>query len=241
MQLVQIRTIIEYRADFWIGAVGSALMSGAGLVFISALFTQVPDVAGWTAWEIGLLYGLAMTSRGLAQLFCEGPWSLRSLVNSGEFDRLLVRPIHGLGDLVVGVTVILVGAGRVGLDWSPFKVGFLVLSILSSFVLLSAIGFLVNMVGFWEPSTQGALPTMYSRLIDFARFPLDIYNLVIQILVTVVAPFAFVSYFPSLVLLEKDTPWRWLGFASPLVTALVVAITAWLWHKALARYQGVGH
>lgn len=31
------------------------------------------------------------------------------------------------------------------------------------------------------------------------------------------------------------------GFVSPLVTAIVVLITAWLWHKALARYQGVGH
>ena len=31
------------------------------------------------------------------------------------------------------------------------------------------------------------------------------------------------------------------GLATPLVAAIVVAITAWLWHKALNRYQGVGH
>lgn len=254
LQLVQIRTIVEYRADFWIGIVGSALMNGAGLVFISALFTQIPHVAGWTAWEIGILYGLAITSRGLSEVLCDGPWSLRSLVNSGEFDRLLVRPIspalqtatkvvsiHGIGQFIVGVSVILIGADRAGLDWSPAKLMFLVLTVLSSLVMLSAINFLVNMIGFWEPSAQSSLPTMYARMIDFAKFPLDIYNLVIQILVTVVAPFAFISYFPGLVLLEKDTPWRWLGFASPVMTAIVVLITDWLWHKALARYQGVGH
>lgn len=229
-------------------------MNGAGLVFISALFTQVPDVAGWTAWEIGILYGLAITSRGLSEVLCDGPWSLRSLVNSGEFDRLLVRPIspalqtatkvvsiHGFGQFIVGVSVILIGADRAGLDWSLVKLVFLALTVLSSLVMLSAINFLVNMIGFWEPSAQSSLPTMYARMIDFAKFPLDIYNLIIQILVTVGAPFAFISYFPGLVLLDKDTGWRWLGFVSPLVTTIVVAITAWLWHKALARYQGVGH
>jgi ABC-2 type transport system permease protein len=78
-------------------------------------------------------------------------------------------------------------------------------------------------------------------LIDFAKFPLDIYGNVIKVLVTVVAPYAFISYFPALVLLDKETPWRWLGFASPLVTLLAVLLTSWLWRQALNRYQGVGH
>ena len=63
----------------------------------------------------------------------------------------------------------------------------------------------------------------------------------IRILVTVITPFAFLSYFPGLILLDKDTPWRWLGCASPVMTAIVVLSTAWLWLNALSRYQGVGH
>jgi putative spermidine/putrescine transport system substrate-binding protein len=68
-----------------------------------------------------------------------------------------------------------------------------------------------------------------------------IYSNAIKVLITVVAPYAFISYFPGLVLLDKDSSWRWLGFASPLVTILVVMLTSWLWSKALDRYQGVGH
>lgn len=254
LQYVQLRTIVEYRGDFWIGILGAALMQGAGLVFISALFSRVPDVAGWTVWEIAVLYGLALTPKGLTELLCDGPWMLRSLVNTGEFDRLLVRPvspalqaatkiasIHGLGQLALGSVAIAIGTSRSGMDWSIWKVLFLLATIGSGFAMICAINFLANLIGFWEPSTQSALPTMYTMLIDFAKFPLEIYSLVIRVLVTVIAPFAFLSYFPGLVLLDKDTPWRWLGFASPLVTGLVVVITAWLWRKALARYQGVGH
>jgi len=254
LQYVQLRTVVEYRGDFWIGILGAALMQGAGLVFISALFSRIPEVAGWTVWEIAVLYGLAMTPKGITELLCDGPWMLRSLVNTGEFDRFLVRPvspalqsatriasIHGLGQLGLGVSAIALGSAHSALDWSLWTGLFLVVTVASGFVMICAINFLVNMIGFWEPSTQSALPTMYTLLIDFAKFPLDIYNLVIRIVVTMIAPFAFLSYFPGLVLLDKDSPWRWLGFCSPLVTAIVVLITAWLWHKALARYQGVGH
>lgn len=254
LQFIQLRTVVEYRGDFWIGIVGAALMNGAGLIFLAAFFSQIADVHGWTVWEIAILYGLALTPKGLTELLCDGPWLLRAMVNTGEFDRLLVRPvspalqaatriasIHGLGQLGLGVSAIAVGSARSGLDWSAGKVLFLLITVASGFVMICAINFLVNMVGFWEPSTQSALPTMYAMLIDFAKFPLEIYSLVIRILVTVIAPFAFLSYFPGLVLLDKDSNWRWLGFCSPLVTGIVVVITAWLWHKALARYQGVGH
>ncbi len=254
LQLIQLRTVVEYRADFWIGILGATLMHGAGLVFITALFGQIDELGGWSAWEVAILYGLTLIPAGLRELFCDGPWLLRQLVNSGEFDRLLVRPvspamqvatrlasIHGVGQFSLGATLLFVGMTRSGMEWAPWKAGFLALSVLSSLGLLIAIGFLVNMIGFWEPSAQSAVPTAYAMLIDFAKFPLEIYSNTIKVLVTVVAPYAFISYFPALVLLGKDSAWRGLGFASPLVTLLVVYGTSRLWHKALNRYQGVGH
>jgi ABC-2 type transport system permease protein len=115
------------------------------------------------------------------------------------------------------------------------------MTILASSIMIGAINFIINMIGFWEPSAQSALPTMVALMIDFAKFPLDIYNLVIKGLVTVVVPYTFISYFPALLLLGKATPWRWLGLATPVASAIVVGFTAWLWDKALDRYQGVGH
>jgi len=254
LQLIQLRTVVEYRADFWIGIVGSALMHGAGLVFLVTLFHQINEIAGWTAWEVAVLYGLAVMPQGLRELTCDGPWLLRSLVNQGEFDRLLVRPvspalqvatrlasIHGVGQLAIGATAFWLGASRSGLDWAWWKPLYLAVILVSGTVLVTALGFAINLIGFWEPSTQSAVPTAYAMLSDFARFPLEVYSTVIKLLITVIAPYAFVSYFPGLVLLDKDSQWRWLGFASPLVTLLAVGLTSWLWGKALDRYQGVGH
>jgi ABC-type uncharacterized transport system permease subunit len=52
LQLIQLRTVVEYRGDFWIGILGATLMHGTGLVFISALFSRIREIAGWTVWEI---------------------------------------------------------------------------------------------------------------------------------------------------------------------------------------------
>jgi len=254
LQLIQLRTAVEYRADFWIGIIGASLMNGAGLIFVVALFGQIDDIAGWSGWEVAILYGLALIPRGLTELFCDGPWTLRMMLNQGEFDRLLVRPtspalqtttqlasIHGVGQLTLGGTAFWLGVNRTDLDWTLWKAGFFLVILVSSWIMLCAINFLVNLIGFWEPSTQSAIPTAYAMLIDFAKFPLDIYSNAIKVLITVVAPYAFISYFPAIVLLDKESSWRWLGLASPLVTLIVVLLTSWLWGRALNRYQGVGH
>lgn len=254
LQLVQIRAAVEYRADFWIGILGAMLQQGAGLVFVTALFSQIPEVAGWTVWNIAILYGLAMLPKGLTELFCDGPWTLRAKVNTGEFDRVLVRPIspalqsataivsiHGFGQVMLGIIVLSMGISRSDMAVHWWTLPYLALIVISSAVMIGALNFVINMTGFWEPSAQSALPTMLALLIDFAKFPLDIYTMVIRGLVTVVMPYAFVSYFPALLMLDRDTGWKWLGLATPLVTALVLLFTSWLWGKALDRYQGVGH
>ena len=254
LQLLQLRTAVEYNTDFWIGIAGATLTQVSGLVFISALFSQIPEVEGWTVWEIALLYALALIPKGITELFCDGPWALRPLVNSGEFDRLLVRPIpaalqtatriasiHGLGQTGLGIVVFTMASNRIDLDWSLGKALFLIMILISGTVMIGAINYLVNLVAFWEPSADSAIPTLFSVMIDFAKFPLDIYNVLIRGLITVVIPYAFITYFPALVLLDKDSSVRWLGYLTPLITAVVVAVTAAIWRLGINRYQGVGH
>lgn len=254
LQLMQIRSTIEYAADFWIGIVGAMMLQVSGLVFISALFTQIPEIAGWSVWNIVVLYGLAMIPTGLRELFCDGFWMLRARVNTGEFDRVLVRPvspalqsatalvsIHGFGGVILGTTLLVMGLSRSDIAMHWWTVPFLIIVIISGTVLVSAIAMAINLTGFWEPSAQSALPTMMGLFIDFAKFPIDIYSNVIRVIITIFLPYAFVSYLPALVLLDRDSDWKWLGFATPLMAVWVVFATSWLWSKALKRYQGVGH
>lgn len=251
---VQLRAAVEYRADFWIGVLGAVLTNGIGLVFLSAIFSRIPTIAGWTIWQVAVLYGLTMIAYGVREAAADGVWMLRAQINRGDFDRVLVRPlspavqtmtaiasIHGIGNLLLGLTVFVVAARRAGVEWSPWKVLWLIVTIACGVAIVTAISFLANLIGFWEPGTGGSFPFMVANLVEFAKFPLDLYGWGVRFLVTAILPYGFISYYPGLILLDKDTGWRWLGYATPLAAVLIVLVTAWLWRVGLRRYQGVGH
>ncbi len=168
---------------------------------------------GWNIWQIVFLYALALIPKGLTELLFNGQWQLRLLVNRGEFDRLLVRPlspalqvstqvcgIHGLGSVLLGVIVLNRAAQSLHLSWAWWQYG-----------------------------------------IEFAKYPLTLYGRFLQILVTWVLPFAFVSYYPGLILLSQTGAQAQVGYLSPLAGPVMALVASVVWHRGLARYQGTGH
>ena len=61
-------------------------------IAVLILFSRFGAVGSWTADRVMLVYGLALTSFGFAELFSRGfdtfPWQIRT----GAFDRILLRP-----------------------------------------------------------------------------------------------------------------------------------------------------
>lgn len=254
LQLLHLRTHLEYKADFWIGIVGVALTHAAGLVFIGALFSRVPEVEGWSLWEVAFLYALSIIPRGLVEILCDGQWRLRLLVNHGEFDRLLVRPIspalqvitqissiHGFGSVVLGSTILLRATTELNLSWSVWQYVFLAATLLGSVILIGSINFATNCIAFWEPSASSAFPFLVQNFAEFAKFPTTLYDRFVQILITWVLPFAFVSYYPGIALLGKPEAHAWLGYAAPFAGPAVALIAGFIWRRGLVRYQGAGH
>ncbi len=251
--LLQLRTTMEYRGDFWIAILGALLQQAVGIVFLITFFTVVPSLGEWSVWNILLLHGMIMIAMGLTEIFAEGAWYLRGDVNEGTFDRVLVRPLppllqqlscassmHGLGDTAVGVAALVVGLGGSQLSWHWWTVPVLLLAIGCGFVICAAVNLATNLLVFWEPAAQSAFPTMVARMRDFAKFPLTIYPGPLRVVVMAI-PYAFVSYFPILFVLERGGPERWLGLATPLVAAASTLAAIGFWRVALNRYQGVGH
>lgn len=253
-QLVHLRTALSYEADFWIGIVGVALTHGVGIVFVWALFLRVPAIAGWTIWEVATLYALSILPRGLTELLCDGQWRLRMLINRGELDRLLVRPmspalqlitqfssIHGFGSVILGALVLMRASTELQLRWSLGDGLILLLSLVSGTVLTSAINYASNCQGFWDSASTSSFPFLIQNLAEFAKFPLTLYDRLVQIILTWIIPFACVSYYPGLVLLKRPEAESWMLVVAPLAAMAMVAVAALLWHVGLQRYQGTGH
>ena len=254
LQLLHLRTHLEYEADFWIGIVGTLATQGAGFVFVWVLLNRVPAVKGWTLWEVAFLYGLSIIPRGMAELFCDGSWRLRFLVNTGELDRLLVRPIspalqvitqiasiHGFGGVILGGVILVRASQESHVVWSPAHALLLVATLLGSLVLVGSINFATNAIVFWDQSANSSFSFLMQNFAEFAKFPVTLYGRAVQIFLTWVLPFAFISYFPGAVILGKPEVPPLLGYCAPVVGLIVALIASLIWRQGLQRYQGAGH
>ena len=111
-----IKTLIEYRADFILGLVGFVLVQFVGVIFIQLIFNSIPNLQGWSFYEILFIYGFAQIPRGIDHVFTDYLWifSWKTIVQ-GEFDKYLVRPLNplfqviaerfqpdGFGEIIIG-------------------------------------------------------------------------------------------------------------------------------------------
>jgi ABC-2 type transport system permease protein len=252
MMSVHLRSAVMYQADFWIGILGIFLTQGAGIVFVWTIFQRIPEIAGWKLWEVALLYALVVIPRGLTELLCDGQWQLRKLVYTGEFDRLLVRPvspllqvlcqfssIHGLGGVILGAMIVARAIRELHLVWSVWDYGLLAFTLLNGLILISATNLLTNSLAFWDPSASSSFPMIFIQSMDLVKFPLTLYDRAIQFALTWLVPFAFISYYPGLILLKKGSP-PWIAYVTPLSGIVVALIVYGVWKLGLARYQSTG-
>jgi ABC-2 type transport system permease protein len=253
LQWLHLRVQLEYEADFWIGVVGMILKHGASLIFIWTLFRLIPEIEGWSVWEMALLYALYVIPLGLVELFYDGQWRLPQLVNLGEFDRILLRPIspalqvvtqiasvHGLGSVLVGSIVLIRALMNLQVSFAAWQYVFLLVTLINSTLLIGSLNFITNCIVFWEPAQSAPFPVFVQNMTELAKYPNNLYTGWVRILTTWILPLSFVSYFPAVLLLGKPEISSWLSYLTPLTGPLMLAITFLVWRRALARYQGTG-
>ena len=117
------------------------------LLAILVIFTQVTSLGGFSAGEVVLIYGLAATAFGLADLAVGQVEALPDYIRTGELDVILLRPLGALPQLLsADVQLRRVGRVAVGLvtlawalrdvEWTPLRVVVAVVAPLAGAVLL---------------------------------------------------------------------------------------------------------
>ena len=246
------RANVEYRADFWLKIFGLVLRNVVGVVFIYALFANVNQLVGWVRAEVMLLYALAVAPRGLLQLFCNGAWQLQNYIHRGQFDQMLTRPlspvfqtltltmsIEGLGTLAVGVTAFVAGYTSLGLAWGAAQWLLLLVVVLGGTVLVASLDIAMHALTFWSPDAA-RLQWFVEQSTEFAQYPVGLYHRALQLMLSTVLPFAFISYYPLAYLLGKPEGSLGLALLSPVIGILFAVLMSRVWHAGLQRYQSSG-
>jgi ABC-2 type transport system permease protein len=251
-----VRAQMQYKVSFSLMTLTGLVATGSELVAILILFGQFGTLAGWTAGEVALLYGLTSVAFGLHEMVVAGFDVFPTTIRRGDFDRVLVRPVsifvqvlsadfqlRRIGRISQGVLALVLAFAWTSIDWSPAKLAYLPLALVSGALIYGALTVLGAVLCFWTVQSIEVINVLTYGGSELSSFPFEIYPTGLRRFFTFVIPLAFVSYIPGLYLLGRDDPFGapgWLAFATP-VAALALALAAYAaWRVGVRHYQSTG-
>ena len=250
----------EFRAAFILYQISipfGLLVSYASIWIILQNFTDSSgSIAGWSIPEFILLFAINATTASFAAiLFWNAVLQLGTQIREGLLDILLLRPMglikqlvcHRLGDVflseaVVGVIFIFIAVGQLTgqLAWTSYV--FLALTLAGAFLFQSGAMILLGSLSFWYPKSDELVYMMYYGVRSFIQYPISIFPMIIRIVLTYIIPYAFINYYPCLIILGKaqTTLDMTLGIISPLVGSGIFMLSLLVFSLGRKRYTGTG-
>ncbi len=212
---LRLRERMEYRGAFLIGVLAQGLAYAADFTMIWVLVHRFGTLGGWQWEEIAFLYALNLMSYAIGAAFTYSQTELEGMVQKGTFDGVLIRPLNPylslaaqqfnvgyIGHIVIALAILIWSLGNLAIDWSVATVGFLLLALAGASMLQAAV---LTLLGAWSFTFVRAtfLFGFAGSLRTFITYPITIYSSVLQVMLTVIVPFAFVNFYPASVLLGK--------------------------------------
>jgi ABC-2 type transport system permease protein len=253
---ISIRGQLEYPASFVMLSIGQLLMTGVEFAAIWLLFQRFGGIRGWSLPEVGFFYGLINLCFAVADAAAHGFDVFGSMIKSGEFDRLLLRPrsttlqvagteltLRRVGRFLQAAIVLGWSLSRLPIHWTLAKAGLFLAAEAGGFCLFLGVVVLQATTAFWTTESLELFNTLSYGGVQTAQYPLSIYSRWLQRFFTFVVPLAAVSYFPGIAILGRDDPLgtgRVFQHLAPLIGPAFLALSLQAWKLGVRHYTSTG-
>jgi ABC-2 type transport system permease protein len=245
-------SLMAYPASFIAMNLAGVVYAAGSAATVWVLFSQVHAIGDWTFPQVLLIYGLSILSRSLCHLFWVGLMYVDGLVRDGDVDRILVRPLNPLfqvvagyldeddwGEFLTSIILIWTSLGMLG-QRTMSNMLWVVVAGLSGSLIFVAVRIAATAMAFMTVSSRGFMNLSWT-VDEFSRYPADIYGKGVRTLITWMIPVAFASFYPAQLILGGGGLLRMMAVGTPLVAVLAFAVAYRFWNFAMDHYQGVGN
>lgn len=240
---------LAYRVNF-ITQVFQALLSVAlALGGLAVIFNQTETLAGWHAAELLALVGIYLLVGGLINLVIQ-PSMQRFMedIRQGTLDFMLLKPedaqflisvrqieIWKLIDIGLGAGVLLIALVRLGTQLTPLQAVSFGVALLAGGAIVYSFWLILATSAFWFVKTENIL-VIFQAMYQAGRWPVTIYPVWLQTILTFLVPIAFAVTVPAQALTGRLTG------ATLLLAVGVAGALFWIarrfWRFGIRFYSG---
>jgi ABC-2 type transport system permease protein len=255
LKLKSARAQLAYPANFCMQIASVALIGFLGIPSLLLLTSAFPSIGGWDFYMLGFMAALRHMAAGIHHGLFFSFFQHRELVRTGEFDRMLVRPVHPLlqimasslnlsaiGEFTPGLVLFVITYRRAAIEWNLANVAFLVVVVLCGAVIEWAVYLFTSAFDFWLAGAESLHYIPDAFLESVLYYPAHIYSRALAFTITFVFPYAFMAYFPTLHFFQVDVPMfpGVFAYLTPVVAVASTAIAVAFWSFGLRHYQSTG-
>ena len=185
---INLLTTLEYRTNFllWFGF--TIVYHGTAIAALWVMLTNFPSMNGWDFRNMAFLYGLWMTGHALNATFFSTIGEIPQWIRDGEFDRLLVRPLDELfqvistpgaifpDELLLALAFLIVATVANHLVISFGFIALITLVVAGGALIDLSIALIISTAAFWFVQVDALRWIVLQLEQEFTRYPLSIYN-----------------------------------------------------------------
>lgn len=242
--------LVQYPMDSTIRLISIVAREAAGFLGVFAIANVVGNLGEWSIYGVCLIFSLGAMTEAISRGLLDNVWSIGSFVRKGKLDIFLIRPASVLFQMLtfrmefaslvsffLPCSLMIWSLAKSGVECSISLIAFLIEFLVMGTILNSSLYLIFNALNFWL--VQGnKIADLIQTFREFAKYPINIFPAVFQVLFTVVIPFGFIGYYPAMYLLGKTkmcVP-MWLL----AVTLLFALASVLIWCCGMKKYDSTG-
>ncbi len=210
------------------------------------------SVGEWSASSLILMYSVALTSFGLAELFGRGFDSFPPLIRNGEFDRILLRPrslflqsmtmrfhLTRLVRVLGGVGLMIYALRMQQAAMTPVNLLILMLALAGGAMVYIGVFILGAAAAFFSPDGGNWIYVFTNGSYQAAKLPPGYLPKWMRGMFQFVMPMLVFSYYPAAVICGWGEP-VWTGFLPLPVGAAFMALAFLAFRFGVRHYRSAG-
>jgi len=252
---------MTFRANFLIDTVSSISWVFMNLGFYLLIFSYTPTIGartGWGKYEFFLFLATTLLINSLVRgLFLENAVEFSEQIRTGALDFALLKPIDtqflvslgriewsAVGPFICGLLLLVYSLGQVEHTPGALQAVLYVFYVLCGVVIYYSLMISMAATSIWLGQNRNLLDFWF-YITNFSRYPMEIYEkglgFALLYVFTYFIPVLTAVNVPARLLAKPFSPttladWLLPGFAV-LATAMSLAVSRWIFNRALLSYR----
>ena len=258
IQIVKLKfkEVMQYRVAFINNLFAQFFAYMVTFINLSILLKNIHFLDGWSITEIQLLWVLNVFSYGIAGMFFyNGCNALEEKIQSGEMDIFYTQPrsifwnfmFRNISPIFIFhicfSTIFLICSLRaLNIGWSMTKLLYMIVLLICAVCIQASVMIAFASTSFRIIKSGNIVSTAIYGFRNFTTYPFSIYGKGMKLLLTFMIPYAFVSYYPALYILDKESNLfdSCMIYLEPFFVGLFILLAYNIWRKGTYVYKGTG-